>query len=56
MKKLLRSDAMDQIVDSRVDTCMFDNLYLPDILKLGFTGFDNIPYQKKSRILLVIFS
>ena len=56
MKTLLRCDAMDEILSSRIDTCMSDNFYLPDILKFGFTGFDNMTNKELEEVFFNEFN
>jgi hypothetical protein len=42
MKTKKRESVIDEIIESRVDTCMSDNFYLPGILEHGFVGFANM--------------
>ena len=41
MKTLQRDEAISEITASRIDTCLSDAFYLPNILEDGHKGFNN---------------
>jgi hypothetical protein len=46
MKTKKRESVIDEIIESRIDTAMSDNFYLPGILEHGFIGFANMSNEE----------
>lgn len=42
MKTLERDDVIERLTESRIDTCMSDPFYLPDVLRDGVKGFSEM--------------